>query len=99
MIIFSHIFKKWEVQMTIPLLDFKYRVRWYALDKHSGAVFTQNKNTVENNESYLVEPTSSEICLTESVLTNGIPVIESGNAEQIEEKSLNFIEPSDNILQ
>lgn len=69
------------------------------MGKHSGAVFTQNKNTVENNESCLVEPASNEICLTESVLTNTIPVIESGNAEQIEEKSLNFIEPSDNIPQ
>ncbi|KAJ8870853.1 hypothetical protein PR048_027154 [Dryococelus australis] len=31
-------------------LDFKYRIRWYVLGKHSTSVFTRNRNTTDNNE-------------------------------------------------
>lgn len=60
-------------------LDFKYRLRWYLLGKHSAAIFSQNKNTKDDNEPSLVNPINNnlslkfnddEICISESLLTN-----------------------------
>lgn len=38
------------------LLDFKYRLKWYILGKNSSAIFTNNKNTEETSETFLLQP-------------------------------------------
>lgn len=36
-------------------LDFKHRLRWFILGKHSAAIFVENKNTTEGNETNLIK--------------------------------------------
>lgn len=35
-------------------MDFKYRLRWYILGKHSSAIFTENRHTMEANDTCLL---------------------------------------------
>lgn len=35
-------------------LDFQHRLKWYIMGKHSGAIFTEKRNTRDSNESCLL---------------------------------------------
>lgn len=58
-------------------LDFRYRMRWFILGKHSAAIFTENRNNEENNEECLVNmekessnASNEDVCLTQKILSN-----------------------------
>lgn len=62
-------------------LDFTYRLRWYILGKNSAAIFTENRNTLETGESFLLnvldetrpstdKSESEDICLTKKMFSN-----------------------------
>lgn len=38
------------------LLDVKYRLGWYVLEKHSSAIFPMNKNTEDSTDNCPLEP-------------------------------------------
>ena len=56
-------------------VDFKYRLRWYILGKHSAAAISANKNCEKDEDEALLfsfsdESGNSDICLTHSLFSN-----------------------------
>lgn len=84
-------------------LDFKYRLRWYILGRNSAAIFTENRNTLESDESCLLNvfqetKDEEEICITQEMLANTLPknqIVEekSGEEELALDETHQFVEP------
>nr|CAH7744568.1 unnamed protein product [Callosobruchus chinensis] len=81
-------------------MDFKYRLRWYILGKNSSAIFTENRNTMETDDSCLVSvlqegKQAEEICLTQTMLSKLVPP--ERREEKTDEENLynpnGFVEP------
>ena len=52
-------------------IDFKYRLRWYILGRHSSAAISINKNCEKDDDESLLTPLEEkEICLTESLFSS-----------------------------
>lgn len=43
-------------------LDFKYRLQWYIMKKHSSAIFTENRNSIESKEFCLLPVLNERSC-------------------------------------
>nr|CAH7713705.1 unnamed protein product [Callosobruchus chinensis] len=80
-------------------LDFKYRLRWYILGKHSAAIFTESRNTIESSEPCLSNistenplqsdvSTSEDICLTQKMLSNLVEDTVGSKEPQFEEETI-----------
>nr|CAH7759843.1 unnamed protein product [Callosobruchus chinensis] len=80
-------------------LDFKYRLRWYILGKHSAAIFTESRNTIESSEPCLSNistenplqsavSTSEDICLTQKMLSNLVENTVGSKEPQFEEETI-----------
>lgn len=83
-------------------MDFTYRLRWYILGKKSSAVFTEMRNTLETEESCLLNvsdlggtgPSTSqvsendEVCLLHGMLSNLAPGKELVIEPQYQEEEL-----------
>lgn len=88
-------------------LDFRYRLRWYILGKHSAAIFTENRNTAESNEECLldilnestnpaVDAETEEVCLTQKILSNLATTDERNYEEEPQDNEImpvSFVEP------
>nr|CAH7725047.1 unnamed protein product [Callosobruchus chinensis] len=81
-------------------IDFKYRLRWYILGKNSSAIFTENRNTMETDDSCLISvlqegKQAEEICLTQTMLSKLVPP--ERREEKTDEENLynpnGFVEP------
>nr|CAH7756017.1 unnamed protein product [Callosobruchus chinensis] len=78
-------------------LDCKYRLHWYILGKHSAAIFTESRNTIESNEHCLSNistentlqteaSTSDDICLSQKKLSNLVEDTVGSKKPQFEEE-------------
>lgn len=80
-------------------LDFKYRLRWYILGKHSAALFVQSKNTEDVSEPCLLNPlkgSDSDECVSQGFLSKLCQNIIPAEVSEEEETVLidsTFIQP------
>lgn len=50
-------------------LEFKHRLKWYVMEQHSDAVFTQNRNVDHISEDLFVQLSDTQECLTKNIIT------------------------------